>query len=533
MRIVKAKEMAAIDHDTMQKVGIPGAVLMERAGFAIFTAIVKHFGSVKGKRFLVLCGPGNNGGDGFVIARYLCEAEAEVICLSMKELDNLRGDAQLYASIYQKLYGNLHIYVDIEQIKRFLQETEYVVDALFGNGLDRNLKSPYIEIIESINEHANRLKVIAVDLPSGLEADSGQILGNAPSCQLTVTVGLPKWGLYLEPGRSRAGKVEVADIGFPKVLTEDPTKECLIVDQELAASLLPTRARNAYKGTFGTVWVIGGSDYYLGAPLLSSQAALRSGAGMVLLAAPSSLCSKIGAAYPEVMRCPLEDEGFLNEHDLEYFPWLKNDKNGMELSSHPCPWPSPKAVCLGPGLGRKAETTEAVRTLITKCPVPMVIDADALWHLSKIATAEKVDLQQKCVLTPHLGELSRLLDTDVAELEKNLPYYARLCAQKYHCIVAAKGSPTLVSDGQRCWLNSSGGPVLAQGGSGDVLAGLISGLLAQGMEPFEAAVLGVYWHGAAGDKASAEHSDRGLVASEISNLLPGVSQDFINLLGNK
>ena len=531
MRIVKAKEMAAIDHDTMQKIGIPGAVLMERAGAAIFTAIVKHFGSVKGKRFLVLCGPGNNGGDGFVIARYLCEAEAEVVCLSMKQLEALRGDAQLYASVYQKLYGNLHIYVDIEQVKRFLDGTEYVVDALFGNGLDRKLKSPYIEIIESINEKLDRLKVIAVDLPSGLEADSGQVLGEAPYCQLTATVGLPKWGLYLEPGRSRVGKVEVVDIGFPKALTEDPTKECLIVDKKLAASLLPTRARNAYKGTFGTVWVIGGSDFYLGAPLLSSQAALRSGAGMVLLAAPSSLCCKIGAIYPEVMRCPLENEGFLNERDLERFPWLKDEKKGSDFAS--CPWPSPKAVCLGPGLGRKAETTEAVRTLIKKCPVAMVIDADALWHLSKIASAEEVDLRQKCVLTPHLGELSRLLHTDVVELEKNLPYYARLCAQKYHCVVAAKGSPTLVSDGQRCWLNSSGGPVLSQGGSGDVLAGLIAGLLAQGMDPFEAAVLGVYWHGAAGDKASTKHSDRGLVASEISNLLPEVSQDFINLLGNK
>ena len=159
-------------------------------------------------------------------------------------------------------------------------------------------------------------------MPSGLEANSGQVLGKAPSCQLTVTIGLPKWGLYLEPGRSLAGKVEVVDIGFPKKLSEDPDKKSLIVDKKLAASLLPIRAQNAYKGTFGTVWVIGGSRHYLGAPLLSSQAALRSGAGLVLLAAPSSLCCQIGAYYPEIMRCPLEDEGFLNEDDLAHFPWL-------------------------------------------------------------------------------------------------------------------------------------------------------------------------------------------------------------------
>ena len=531
MRIVKAEEMAAIDHDTIHKVGIPGSALMERAGHAVFASILKHFGSVKGKRFLVLCGPGNNGGDGFVIARYLCEAEAEVVCLSMREVEALRGDAQLYASVFQKLYGNLHIYINLEQVKRYLDETEYVVDALFGNGLDRNLKSPYAEIIEYINEKLNKLKVIAVDLPSGLEANSGQVLGKAPSCQLTVTIGLPKWGLYLEPGRSLAGKVEVVDIGFPKKLSEDPDKKSLIVDKKLAASLLPIRAQNAYKGTFGTVWVIGGSRHYLGAPLLSSQAALRSGAGLVLLAAPSSLCCQIGAYYPEIMRCPLEDEGFLNEDDLAHFPWLNNEKDEQKQAF--CPWPSPKSVCLGPGLGRDNHTTKAVGTLINKCSVPMVIDADALWHLSQIDVAENIDLQQRCVLTPHLGELSRILHINSAELQKNFPYYALLCAQKYNCTVVAKGSPSLISDGQRCWLNNSGGPVLAQGGSGDVLAGLIVGLLAQGMEPFEAAVLGAYWHGAAGDKAFAEHSDRGIVASEISNLIPEVCQDFINLLGNK
>ncbi len=531
MRIVKAEEMAAIDHDTIHKIGIPGSALMERAGQAVFASILKHFGSVKGKRFLVLCGPGNNGGDGFVIARYLCEAEAEVVCLSMKEVEALRGDAQLYASVFQKLYGHLRIYSDLEQVKHYLDETEYVVDALFGNGLDRSLKSPYAEIVEFINERLNSLKVVAVDLPSGLASDSGQILGQAPYCQLTVTIGLPKWGLYLEPGRSLAGKVEVVDIGFPKSLSEDPDKKSLIVDKKLAASLLPTRAKNAYKGTFGTVWVIGGSNYYLGAPLLSSQAALRSGAGLVLLAAPSSLCRQIGAYYPEVMRCPLEDEGFLNEHDLEHFPWLNKEKD--ELKSAACPWPSPKAVCLGPGLGRKDDTTEAVRILIKECSVPMVIDADALYHLSKIEAIEKIDLQQKCVLTPHLGELSRLLHINSAELQKNFPYYARLCAQKYNCTVVAKGSPTLISDGQRCWLNGSGCSVLAQGGSGDVLAGLIAGLLAQGIDLFEAAVLGAYWHGAAGDKAFIEHSDRGIIASEISNLIPGVCQDFINVLGNK
>lgn len=531
MRIVKAEEMAAIDQDTIHKIGIPGAVLMERAGQAIFAAIVKNFGSVKDKRFLVLCGPGNNGGDGFVIARYLSEAGAQVVCLTMKGLESLRGDAQLYASVYQKISGHLVIFSDLKQVKDYLQNSEYVVDALFGNGLDRNLKSPYGEIVELINQFASRLKVIAVDLPSGLEANSGQILGNAPYCQLTLTVGLPKWGLYLEPGRSRAGKVEVVDIGFPKVLTEDPDKKSLIIDKKLASTLLPKRAKNAYKGTFGTVWVIGGSHYYLGAPLLSSMAALRSGVGLVLLASPASLCRQIGGAYPEVMRCPLEDDGFLNETDLLSFPWLKGEKEEQKLSS--IPWPSPKAVCLGPGLGRKKETGEAVRAIINRSPVPMVIDADALYHLSKIAATEKIDLEQKCVLTPHLGELSWLLNIDSTQLLSNLPYYALLCAQKYNCVVAAKGSPTLISDGRRCWLNSSGGPVLAQGGSGDVLAGLIAGLLAQGLAPFEAAALGVYWHGAAGDKAAAEHSERGLVASEISSLIPEVSQDLLNLLENK
>ncbi|MGM9998612.1 MAG: NAD(P)H-hydrate dehydratase [Candidatus Bruticola sp.] len=528
MRIVKAAEMAAIDKNTIEKIGIPGSVLMERAGQAVFTFIVKHCGSVKGKQFLVLCGPGNNGGDGFVVARYLREAGAGVVCLSMKTPDQLKGSAKLYASVYSRLYGNFTVFENCSQFEGLLQHTDYVVDALFGNGLNSNLKAPYIDLVKILNKKG--AKVIAVDLPSGVEADSGQILGEAPCCFLTVSIGLPKWGLYLEPARSRAGIVEIAEIGFPKLFLQiDEEEGDFIVDQAMASSLLPLRPRQAHKGTFGTVWVIGGSAHYFGAPVLSSWAALRSGAGMVLLAAPDIVCQKLGADSLEIMRCSLESgQGFLAEADLQRFAWLSSEQNVVASKSDrnvgegdsDCPWPFPRAVCLGPGMGRKKQSTEFVRRLVGNCPVCMVIDADALWHLKQIEVKQQLDFKKKCVLTPHLGELSRLLDVSIEELQKNLPHYARLCANKYNCIAVVKGSPTLISDGKRCWLSCSGGPILAQGGSGDVLAGLIAGILAQRADPFSAAVLGAFWHGTAGDLANEKYADRGKTASEICNLLP-------------
>ncbi|MGM9992142.1 MAG: NAD(P)H-hydrate dehydratase [Candidatus Bruticola sp.] len=528
MRIVKAEEMAAIDRNTIEKIGIPGSVLMEKAGQTVFNYIVKHCGTVKGKRFLVLCGPGNNGGDGFVIARYLRESGAAVVCLSMNPLEKLKGDAQLYASVYTKLYGNFTVFVDCSQFEALLRESDYVVDALFGNGLDRNLKSPYSDLVKILN--STGAKVIAVDLPSGVDADNGQILGEAPGCFLTVSIGLPKWGLYLEPARSRSGIIEVADIGFPKRLLQAEDKEGdFIIDKALASSLLPLRPRQAHKGTFGTVWVIGGSAHYFGAPVLSAWAVLRSGAGMVLLAAPSVVCQKLGSDSLEIMRCSLkEGHGFLTEADLDCFAWLPNKKsefdnsqnNRFNSADNDCPWTSPRAVCLGPGMGRRRQSTEFVRRLLEECSVPMVIDADALWHLKQLEAGQSLNLQKRCVLTPHLGELSRLLDISIEDLQKNLPYYARLCSNKYNCIAVVKGSPTIISDGQRCWLSCSGGPILAQGGSGDVLAGLISGILAQGVEPFLAASLGAFWHGTAADLAAEKYADRGKTASEICNLLP-------------
>ena len=567
MRLVTAEEMASIDNRTITEIGLPGCVLMERAGVAVFKAISEYFGGMADKLCLIVCGPGNNGGDGFVVARYLREAGARVSCLSMVSKEKLKGDAALYANVYENLYGggSITVYEDLEQFKILLNRSDLVIEALFGSGLSRELSGCYADVVKELN--SSGVPVVAVDVPAGVEVNSGQILGVAPRCQFTVTIGLPKWGLYLEPGRSYAGQVKVADIGFPNSLTlndwavacdnklEEPVD--FLVDKEMARQLIPERPRQAHKGTFGTVWVVGGSPEYKGAPVLAAQAVLRSGAGLVVLAAPQKLCEELGGNYLEIMRCPLDDGwAYLHPDQLSKFRWLPDrcaDNSALARSSEPLscaaassadsrnlrlsaetghnslpdsPWPKPKALCLGPGLGRHRESTAFVAEILARSTCPVVIDADALWHVAELGTLGEAASPSNRVVTPHLGELSRLMGVSVEELLSDIPCYARLCAQRYCCTAVIKGNPTVISDGRRCWLNSGGGPVLSQGGTGDVLAGLIAGLTAQGLEPFKAAVLGVYLHSAAGDKISGTCASRGVTASEICNLIPQVYEDL-------
>ena len=520
MRLVRGAEMAAIDRQTIEEVGLPGAVLMERAGQQAaerFSAFMSKAGSERGRRVLVLCGPGNNGGDGLVVGRYLREAGWEVHCLLVGGAEKLRGEAALYAKIYTHLYGPPLYWDGRLPLEPFLAEVDWVVDALFGTGLGREVGGLYAELIEKVRLSGK--PSLAVDLPSGVDSDCGKVWGCALPALLTVTIGLPKWGLYLEPGRTLAGQVETVDIGFPNSLTRPYDLQLdQLLDRSLAQSLLPPRPRTSYKGTFGTLWVVGGSSYYFGAPLLACEAGQRSGVGLLVLAAPQSVCQRLGTGEWEFMAAPYKG-GHLDLSTLKNYPWWPTAENKVASASIESPWPAPSALCVGPGLGRQEETGEAVLELWRKLPQPAVFDADALWFLAK---SEPGPAAGPRVLTPHLGEFARLMGVEVAAVLADLPYYAREAARRYGAVVVLKGNPTLISDGERTWLNTSGGPVLAQGGSGDLLAGLISGLLAQKVEPFAAAALGVWQHGAAGDLAAQRLGERGIRASEIASLLPAV-----------
>lgn len=523
MRIVSAEEMAAIDRAAIDETGIPGAVLMEKAGCRAAELIRRLFPESE-NRIVILCGPGNNGGDGFTAARYLREWGYEACCLVFTDSDKIKGDAAIWKNVYLRLGGKIEYIDSLERLERQLQGCGCILDALFGTGLKRPLEGLLGEAIDFINSKG--LPVIGMDLPSGIDADSGQIPGRALKCSRTLTVGLPKWGLYLDPGREYAGRVEIADIGFPERNTLSNNLELdQLVDFELAESLAPPRPKNGHKGTFGTVWTLGGSSVYGGAPIFAASAALRAGAGLSVLAGVKELTDSIRGLYPEIMRCTLPSRSGAYFDDLSLkalAPRLEGQEEygGQDSADggEAAFMPAPKAVCLGPGMARFKESRDFVKELWLRCRLPMVVDADALRHFADVCRESGAPVPAPAaprIFTPHLGELSYLMGVRADELLRNLPEFARKCARRFGCTAVVKGSPTLVSDGRRCWLNTSGNPILAQGGSGDVLAGFIAGLLAQGMKAFEAAALGVFIHGRAGDRLSDRYGGRGASAPEI------------------
>ncbi|MBQ7502022.1 NAD(P)H-hydrate dehydratase [bacterium] len=521
MRIVSAEEMAAIDRAAIHEIGIPGAVLMEKAGGMAAELIKRMFPHVK-QKIIILCGPGNNGGDGFAAARRLREWGYEAVCLTFTDPGRIKGDAAIWKNVWLNLGGEIEYIEDMDRLEERLRGCGCILDALFGTGLQRPLEGRLGEAVDFIN--SKDIPVIGMDLPSGIDGDSGQVLGRALRCCRTLTVGLPKWGLYIDPGREYAGKVEVADIGFPEQNTLSRSLEYdQLVGFELAKSLLPPRPRSGHKGTFGTVWTLGGSSVYGGAPVLAASAVLRSGAGLSVLIGVKDMTDSLKGLYPEIMRCTLASRSGAYYDSLSLRALASRleglEEYGGEGGAEELAYmPAPGAICLGPGMARFEESREFVRALWLKCPLPMVIDADALRHIADICRERGESAPNPPaprIFTPHLGELSYLMDVSIGELLKNLPEYAGECARRFGCTAAVKGAPTLISDGRRRWLNASGNPILAQGGSGDILAGLISGLLAQGMDAFEAAALGVYAHGRAGDLLAERYGNRGAQPQDI------------------
>lgn len=501
MKVVTAAQMAALDLQAIDRIGIPGAVLMENAGRALAQACVRRW--PEARRMLVVCGPGKNGGDGFVAARTLAALGREAICLVLGPVARLVGDAALHASILRKTGGRIVELEDLEALPPVFSEVDLVVDALFGTGLRRPLEGLAASLVTWMN--ALGLPIAAADLPSGICADTGRELGRAVRADLTVTMGLPKRGLFLHPGAGCSGEVLVAEIGLPAAeLRADSLPGALLGPEEIR-ELLPGRSPVAHKGTCGTVLVVGGSRRYPGAPFLAAEAALRVGAGLVAVACPAEIRFAPAAGLREVLTLPLPSpRGILEPGDLEAFLPLD---------------PRVRALCLGPGLGEAESVHKAIRELVAKTALPVVLDADALR-----AIAGQGPLRAGGVLTPHPGEMAALTGLPVAELEADRVGHALRCAREYRAVVVMKGAPTIVAEpcGERYWINTTGGPVLAQGGTGDVLAGALAGFLAQGLGPGEAARAAVYLHGLAGERCALEIGPRGVLAGEVAQALPGV-----------
>jgi len=507
VKLLTADEMRELDRRTIEEVGIPGVVLMEHAGAGAARILAERFAALKPGPILVLAGKGNNGGDGYVIARHLINAGWQVRTVVLCAPEALSGDTAVNLAALRGCRGEVAFAPDDETLEPCLAaegDAVLIVDALFGTGLSSSVRGHYARAIDWIN--ASGRPVLAVDIPSGIDATSGAVLGHGVRADITVTFAAAKLGQVVYPGAAAVGELMPVDIGIPPWLIAASGDAHLLVDEPLAASLLPPRPATGHKGTFGHLLILAGSVGKAGAAALSATAGLRSGAGLVTVGCPASVQATLAVKLTEAMTEALpETAGALGRQALEAIRSL---------------WADKKAVALGPGLGLAAETGELVERLVRECPHPLVIDADGL---NAVAACPEVLLERHAatLLTPHPGEMARLCGVTVADVEADRIATARRFAERFGVTLVLKGARTVIAfaDG-RVRINGSGNPGMAAGGMGDVLTGLLGALLAQGMPAEEAAVLGVFLHGLAADRLRTQLGEAGMLAGEVAREIP-------------
>jgi NAD(P)H-hydrate epimerase len=494
--------MRALDRHTIETLGVSGELLMESAGRAVAEVVLAERAGRDGD-VLVVCGAGNNGGDGFVAARHLHAVGVPVRVLLIGERRRLRGDAAAHATRLERAG------VAIATGAVRAAGAAVVVDALFGTGLDRAVTGPAAAAIRRITAARPAARVVAVDLPSGLDADTGQEHGVCVAADVAVTIGLPKLGLVLEPGRTRAGRVVVARIGIADVAPRT-APDAELWTERAAAARLPARPPGGHKGVFGHVLVVAGSRGKTGAAALAAEGAGRSGAGLVTIACPAATNEILEVKCTEAMTAPVADtaEGSFAAAALGALLDLARERD---------------VVAFGPGIGRAAETQKLARDFASRCPRPLVLDADGLFPFAGRALAALKARKSATILTPHPGEAGRLLGVSAAAINRDRVGAARRLAVEAGSLVILKGATSIVAaaDG-RTAANATGGPVLGTGGTGDVLTGIVAGLLGQGLPAFDAAALGTWLHGRAGDRLAARRGSSGVLASEVAAELPAL-----------
>lgn len=516
MKVVTAAEMRQIDRNTIEGIGIPGIVLMETAGSAIVQAIERYYPTCN--RIGIFAGKGNNGGDGIVIARQLAHTGRDVHLFLVSPPESFTAEAAINLQIAQ----NLKLWIDeiptdttlgIEKgvTLNNIERCELFVDAIFGTGLRGDVCGPIATIINAINNLP--IPILAIDLPSGLDADTGNPLGTCVRADRTVAIGLPKRGLLVHPGAEFAGKLEVADIGFPEQVIDAQNIKVHWTTAAQASQWIPPRPAASHKGTYGRVFIVAGATGMTGAAALASAAALRAGAGLVTLGISKYLNPILEGLLPEVMTLPLPetDSGSLASSATTTI---------LEFAER-----TKSVLAIGPGLSQNPETVTLVHQLIREnqaqaLGLRIVIDADGLNALAQ--TRETIALLgTAAVLTPHPGEMARLTHTPISTLEKDRISTAQQIAHTHGVTLVFKGAPTVTgTPGGEVWINSTGNPGMATGGMGDLLTGIIAGLMAQGVPSEKAAVLGVYVHGLAGDIIAERVGMHGLIASDVLKAVP-------------
>jgi NAD(P)H-hydrate epimerase len=507
MKIATAEQMRKIDHQAIHQYGVPEIALMENAGSEVSKAVAQVLKSVEGKRVCIFAGKGNNGGDGFVGARHLINQKAKVKVFIIGDFDHMKISAKINLDILKNMGVDiLHVESerDWDKVKIALAFSDCFVDALLGTGFRGTLRPEMEKIINMVNGMGK--PIVAVDIPSGVEADTGCVRTTAIQAGTTVSFGLPKMGLFLYPGAAHTGEILIADIGIPNVLLTDGNIKQNIINTSMVKSLLIKRSADAHKGNCGKVLIVAGSNGLTGAAVLAASAALRSGAGIVTLAVAQSLQDIVEIKLTEVMTYPLAEEkaGVLGKATL---PELLNLAQKYDV------------VAIGPGIGRDGDTFELVCEFIKQVDKQVIIDADAIQAFcgkGKELSASKMIP----VLTPHLGEFSNLLGISIEDIKSDVVGIARKAAEEFNSIIVLKSARTVVAypDGN-VYINIRGNAGMATAGSGDVLTGVISGLFAQGLLSYNAAVAGVFLHSFAGDLA-AQSGMVGLIASDIMQALP-------------
>ena len=507
MIVVTAEQMREMDRLTIQKYGVPSLILMERAGQAIAQTILERFSRHAKKGVLVVAGKGNNGGDGFVVARVLKKKRIPCQVALLARRDQLSPDAAQNFSSFVRLKGQVSEIGgdDMGVLGERARKSGLVVDAILGTGVKSEVRGLYADAIHSIN--ASGSPVVAVDIPSGVHTDTGVPLSVAVRSALTVALGFAKRGEVIYPGIDYVGKLIVADIGIAAQAIAEVKPDTELLEPETVRSLVPRRAADTHKGSYGHVLVIAGSRGKTGAAILASRAAMRSGAGLTTLAAPRSLNNIFASSLIEVMTEPLR------ENSGEEIESLGDQEWGRLLERK-------DVLLFGPGIGVAPATQTNLRWLLRNLAIQWVIDADGLNNL-----ALEIDRLKQAktapVLTPHPGEMARLTGKSTAEVNRDRVEIARSFALEHGCHVVLKGARTVIATaGGKVFINPTGNPGMASGGMGDALAGILAALLAQGLTPENAMKLGVYLHGFVGDRMAASKGGIGLIASDIIEGLP-------------
>lgn len=508
MKIVTGTQMQALDRRTITEARIPSLALMERAGAGTVNFIQHRFGPLRGKTVTILCGKGNNGGDGFVVARLLRRLQAHITVLLLTPATDLSRDAIVMYRRWLRAGGKsaTKLFKSSDQVEPILASSDLIVDALLGTGLSSNVTGAYCAAIQLMNQVGR--PVIAIDMPSGIHADNGAVLGQAVRATATVTFGLPKLGLYVGPGIDHAGIIHVVDIGIPTAYTDALDSRTILVTKELVASALPARPPSSHKGTFGHAGILAGSVGKTGAAALAARAALRMGTGLVTVAVPSSINDILEAKLLEAMTLPLPETKArtLARSGLDRVLAFMQART---------------AIAIGPGLSTHPETVELVQSLMKHLDRPTVLDADALNALTSRAS-----LLTECkippILTPHPGEMARLeVEATSQSVNADRIGTARRFARERGVFLVLKGARTVIArpDGLLA-ICPTGNPGMATAGTGDVLTGMIVGLLAQGVPAWEAACAATYLHGTAGDLAAQQLGQAGMLAGDLIAHIP-------------